>query len=77
MSRSYNTSEWFKVEPLTKVDRQLAAKAERRSVKVQLATGSEDPFWFKATGHSDVVLNWVQVGSWFNDPNLAIEARRK
>ena len=77
MSRSYNTSEWFKVEPLTKVDRQLAVKAERRSVKAQLATGSEDPFYFKSTGHSDAVLSWRQVGSWFSDDNLATEARRK
>ena len=69
MSRSYNTSDVFRVEPLTKVDRQLAVKAERRSIKVQLATGIEDPFWFKATGHSDTRWSWKEVGALFGVDN--------
>ena len=69
MSRSYNTSDVFRVEPLTKVDRQLAVKAERWSVKVQLATGIEDVFFFRATWHSETKWSWKEVGTLFGVDN--------
>jgi hypothetical protein len=63
MSRSYRKSMYLKVEPKTKFDRRTSAKAERRSIKPQLAQGVEDPFYFKATWHSETVVN----ASFFDD----------
>lgn len=68
MSRSYRKARYLKVEPKTKFDRRTSTKAERRSIKTQLATGVEDPFYFKATWHSETVIAadiWSQDLSWW------------
>lgn len=63
MSRSYRKSKYLRVEPKTKFDRRTSTKSERRSIKTQLATGVEDPFYFKATWHSETVISASFFGS--------------
>ena len=69
MSRSYRKARYLKVEPKTKFDRRTSTKSERRSIKTQLATGVEDPFYFKGTWHSDTVIKASLFGdedtSWW------------
>ncbi len=69
MSRSYRKSKVMTIEPMVKGERKAYSKAERRSIKTQLATGVEDPFYFKATWHSDTVIKASLFGdedtSWW------------
>ena len=69
MSRSRRRSDcWLRIEPVVKQERRNLAKQERRAIKTQLASGSDDPFFAVITPHTEYKL----PVSWYG-----LEATRK